>query len=54
MRDTYANPFPLVDEVLARYEQENLEAILVDFHKETTAEGYAMANYLDGRASLLW
>ena len=54
MRDTYANSFPLVDEVLARYEQENLEAILVDFHKETTAEGYAMANYLDGRASLLW
>lgn len=50
----YQNPFPLIDTILAQYKDETLEAILVDFHKETTSEGYAMANHLDGRVSLLW
>ncbi len=50
----YANPFPLIDKILTQHSQEKLDAILVDFHKETTSEGYAMANYLDGRVSLLW
>lgn len=54
MSREYANPFPLIDEILAEYKGEKLEAILVDFHKETTSEGYAMANFLDGRVSLLW
>lgn len=54
MKMEYANPFPLVDAILAKYKDESLEAILVDFHKETTSEGYAMANFLDGRVSLLW
>ena len=54
MKMEYANPFPLIDAILAKYKDENLEAILVDFHKETTSEGYAMANFLYGRVSLLW
>ena len=54
MKMEYANPFPLIDSILGKYRDENLEAILVDFHKETTSEGYAMANFLDGRVSLLW
>ncbi len=48
------NPFQSVDNILSSYHLADFEAILVDFHKEATAEGYAMANYLDGRASLLW
>lgn len=54
MKMEYANPFPMVDAILKEREGEELEAILVDFHKETTSEGYAMANFLDGRVSLLW
>lgn len=53
-KDILANPFQTVDAILAKYSQETLEAIVVDFHKEVTSEGYAMANYLDGRASVLF
>lgn len=38
MNKEYANPFPLVDAVLKKYTHEELEAILVDFHKEATSE----------------
>lgn len=48
------NPFQRIDALLGDIDSSSVEAILIDFHKETTAEGYAMANYLDGRASLLW
>ena len=51
---TLENPYKRVDEILANYDTNQFEAILVDFHKETTSEGYAMANHLDGRVSLLW
>ena len=54
MKMDYANPFPMIDIILEKYRHEKLEAILVDFHKEATSEGYAMANFLDGRVSLLW
>lgn len=48
-----SNPFQKVDTLLKNHDSP-YEAILVDFHKETTSEWYAMANYLDGRVSLLW
>jgi 2',3'-cyclic-nucleotide 2'-phosphodiesterase len=48
------NPYQRVDHILKERNVSEYEAILVDFHKETTSEGYAMANHLDGRASLLW
>lgn len=54
MKMDYTNPFPMIDTILEKYKHEKLEAILVDFHKEATSEGYAMANFLDGRVSLLW
>ena len=54
MKLEYENSFPMIDAILEKYKGEKLEAILVDFHKETTSEGYAMANFLDGRVSLLW
>lgn len=53
-KETMGNPFQCVDEILALHASENIDAIVVDFHKETTSEGYAMANYLDGRASVLF
>ncbi len=53
-KETMSNPFQCVDEILAFHIAEKIDAIVVDFHKETTSEGYAMANYLDGRASVLF
>ena len=49
-----SNPYQKADHILKNFNASQYEAILVDFHKETTSEGYAMANYLDGRISLLW
>lgn len=49
-----SNPYQKIDHILRDMNPSDYEAILVDFHKETTSEGYAMANYLDGRVSLLW
>jgi calcineurin-like phosphoesterase len=48
------NPYQRVDHILKEKKLSEYEAVLVDFHKETTSEGYAMANHLDGRVSLLW
>jgi 2',3'-cyclic-nucleotide 2'-phosphodiesterase len=48
------NPFQRVEHILKNTDIDSYEAILVDFHKEATSEGYAMANYLDGRVSLIW
>ncbi len=53
-KETMGNPFQCVDEILTLHAAEKIDAIVVDFHKETTSEGYAMANYLDGRASILF
>jgi len=53
-KETVSNPFQCVDEILALHASEKIDAIVVDFHKETTSEGYAMANYLDGRAAVLF
>lgn len=49
-----SNPYQKIDHILKDIDASQYEAILVDFHKETTSEGYAMANHLDGRVSLLW
>lgn len=53
-KETMSNPFQCVDEILAFYAAQKIDGIVVDFHKETTSEGYAMANYLDGRVSVLF
>lgn len=53
-KEIMSNPFQCIDEILAFHAAEKIDAIVVDFHKETTSEGYAMANYLDGRASVLF
>ncbi|MCX7779192.1 MAG: TIGR00282 family metallophosphoesterase [Patescibacteria group bacterium] len=44
-------PFRKADEILARFSNKNLNAIIVDFHAEATSEKVALGHYLDGRAS---
>jgi calcineurin-like phosphoesterase len=41
------NPFLKIDEILNNYSNENFDAIIVDFHRETTAEMYAMSEFLN-------
>ena len=38
MKVEYENSFPMIDAILEKYKDEKFEAILVDFHKETTSE----------------
>jgi len=44
-------PFRAADAILEENAHEQLEAIIVDFHAETTSEKMALAQYLDGRVS---
>lgn len=53
MRDQLYNPFIRVQEIIDEHGSD-VDGIVVDFHKEVTSEGYAMANLLDGRASLVY
>lgn len=56
LHDNVDNPFIVVDRILHEFEEkgEIFEAILVDFHRETTAELACMAEFLSGRASLVY
>jgi len=51
MKNQYDCPFRAADEILGEYKNENLSAIIVDFHAEATSEKNGLAQYLDGRAS---
>lgn len=44
-------PFRTADKILKKYENEELDAIFVDFHAETTSEKAALGHYLDGRVT---
>ncbi len=48
------NPFLKIDEILAWYSESDYDGVLVDFHRETTAELYGMAHHLDSRVSLVY
>ena len=48
------NPFLKVDEILKEVSGEKFDAVVVDFHKEVSSEGYWMGMFLDGRISLLF
>ena len=50
-RSTIDCPFRTVDKILEETEDENLDAIIVDFHAEATSEKTALGHYLDGRVS---
>lgn len=42
------DPFTLTKEVISQHKDENIDAIVVDFHAEATSEKHAFAFYLDG------
>ncbi len=44
-------PFRTVDNILSDTSHEQIDAIFVDFHAETTSEKYALGHYLDGRVT---
>lgn len=48
------NPFIRVNELLKNININELNGIIVDFHKEVTSEWYWMANFLDWRVSLIY
>ena len=47
------NPFVITDEILKEV-KDKVDAIIVDFHAEATAEKIAMGYYLDGRVTCLF
>lgn len=52
MRDSLDNPFLVIDRILSS--GISYDGIIVDFHRETTAELANMTNYLDGRVSVVY
>ena len=48
------NPFFKIDEILEKTKNDNIDWIIIDFHKETTAEGYWLAFYLDWKVSFVF
>lgn len=49
------NPFLWTDNLLKKYKLgANVNAIIVDFHAETTSEKAALGQYLDGRVSVVF
>ena len=54
IRDEVYNPFFRADEILASLAGEKFDAVLVDFHRETTAESYCMTEYLSGRVTFVY
>ena len=48
------NPFLYVEKILSSWEKEKLDGILVEFHRETTAELYGMAHFLKWRVATVY
>lgn len=51
MKQNVDSPFKVIDQILEENREQDLSAIFVDFHAETTSEKTALAFYLDGRVS---
>lgn len=54
MRDEVFNPFLKIDQILKEFQTEKLHGIIIDFHRETTSEIYAMGLFLDGKISFVY
>ena len=54
LKGNYDCPFRKADEILDEFKNENLSAIIVDFHAEATSEKNGLAQYLDGRVSAVF
>lgn len=48
------NAFIKVEEILSQVPKSDYDAVIVEFHRETTAELYGMANFLDGQVSAVY
>lgn len=53
MQPPLENPFLSVDAEVARLRERGVNAIILDFHAETTSEKIAMGRMLDGKVSLV-
>ena len=47
------NPFLIVEEIINKI-KDKVDYIIIDFHAEATAEKIAFANYLDGKANIIF
>lgn len=54
MKDEMYNPFLKVDEILKNINLDELNWIIIDFHRETTSEIYALAMFLDWKISFVY
>lgn len=48
------NPFLCIEKILSEVPKEEYDVCVVDFHRETTAELYGMAHFLDGKVQLVY
>ncbi|MCP4522749.1 MAG: YmdB family metallophosphoesterase [Candidatus Gracilibacteria bacterium] len=54
MNYSMENPFLKGEKILEELSDQTFDAIIIDFHKETTSEGYGLAHFLDGRVSFVF
>lgn len=50
-KEPYANPFTMLDEIVAQNADKKLHGILVDFHSEASAEAQAFGHHAAGKVS---
>jgi calcineurin-like phosphoesterase len=48
------NPFVKVEQILKEISPDSYDGVIVEFHRETTAELYGMAHFLDGQVSAVY
>jgi len=53
MQENMDNPFQSIERILSGF-SEKFDAIVIDFHRETTAELANMAYFLDGKVSVVY
>ncbi len=54
MNHRVKNPFYCVENILSKYSSNEYDAVVVDFHKEATAEWYWLAHFLDWKSSFVY
>lgn len=54
LRDEMYNAFLKVDEMLKGMNLDEFNWIIIDFHRETTSEIYAMSMFLEGKVSFVY
>lgn len=48
------NPFTTADQILEKFENDDISLKIVDFHAEASSEKMALAHYLDGRVDIFY